>query len=318
MCYRRALLIDDRLPEGYDIPLDKFRHVAQEVFPITKILYLSGGGEPLMSRYFPDVLEIVRSYRIPKVEFFTNGMLLDKGNAELIIKAGISTLLISIDGATARSYEAIRVGGKFEKVIGNIRCLNELKNKMGSKTPRIILKMVLMKSNVRELPDFVDLAYKLQALGVEYSHQMVFKGIEDESLVNYPDLSDYYVRSAIERARNLGVGIEGPPLFKPNRTETLAPIISAAAIQNTPCCRRPWEEAVMWLDGTIIPCCVWYGEEPMGNIFKQSFDQIWLGERYNALRQKLQTGKDLPGICRKCPSLVSKKIDGNNFPIIEL
>lgn len=41
-------------------------------------------------------------------------------------------------------------------------------------------------------------------------------------------------------------------------------------------------------------------ETALGNIFEQSFEEIWNGDRYNHLRQMLRLG-EVPPPCTRCP-----------------
>lgn len=57
------------------------------------------------------------------------------------------------------------------------------------------------------------------------------------------------------------------------------------------------------VDGTVIPCDRdWAGEYGMGNIFEQSIDEIWNGEKFNSFREQIACVNisDQPSICRRC------------------
>jgi len=54
-------------------------------------------------------------------------------------------------------------------------------------------------------------------------------------------------------------------------------------------------------DGTVSPCCRFQGRPPLGDLKRQSFDEIWNSEALRSLRQAHVTG-DLSGFepCRDC------------------
>lgn len=81
----------------------------------------------------------------------TNATLLTADRAAELIDAGLDVLTISLDGTTADSYEAIRRGADFEKVIKNINRFLELK---GSKPPFTIVQMIKMKENEHQVDEF--------------------------------------------------------------------------------------------------------------------------------------------------------------------
>ncbi len=64
----------------------------------------------------------------------------------------------------------------------------------------------------------------------------------------------------------------------------------------------------IFVTGHVIPCCAeneanareFQKKTSMGNVFKQSFREIWYGEKYRSLRKMLREGK-VPPPCVNCP-----------------
>ena len=60
-------------------------------------------------------------------------------------------------------------------------------------------------------------------------------------------------------------------------------------------CRRPWTLAYVTVHGNVLPCCIapWitthYDGIVLGNIFRESIEEIWWGRRYQDFRQAIQT-----------------------------
>ncbi len=50
-------------------------------------------------------------------------------------------------------------------------------------------------------------------------------------------------------------------------------------------CGNPWTHVHIKSDGKVYPCC--FSDEEMGDLRKQSFEEIWNGEKYQDLRQSL-------------------------------
>lgn len=66
-------------------------------------------------------------------------------------------------------------------------------------------------------------------------------------------------------------------------------------------CDRLW----MWLtvshDGTVISCCRDYNAKyPMGNLKKQSIQEVWLGEKMIEFRKRYIHGRNKIDICKTC------------------
>src|SRR5918998_1429710 len=130
--------------------------------PELRKLTLQGLGEPLL---LPHLLDMVRhaASRGIEVGFNSNGTLLTRPIADRLVAAGLGWLHVSLDGATAATYEEVRHGtdfsarpGQFDRVVANLRGLVAARD--GARRPRIQLVFVAMRRNVEELPALVELA----------------------------------------------------------------------------------------------------------------------------------------------------------------
>jgi MoaA/NifB/PqqE/SkfB family radical SAM enzyme len=83
---------------------------------------LQGLGEPLLH---PDLVAMVTAakHRGLRVGFNTNGTLLTPDKAEALVAAGTDWMHVSMDGATAATFEHIRHGARFDQVLQNLRRL---------------------------------------------------------------------------------------------------------------------------------------------------------------------------------------------------
>ena len=61
--------------------------------------------------------------------------------AKELIELGIERIYFSIEGATKETYEKIRVGANYDKVIDNIKRFIQLKKEMKSPIPEICFRM---------------------------------------------------------------------------------------------------------------------------------------------------------------------------------
>src|SRR3954470_11514117 len=133
--------------------------------PDLRRLTLQGLGEPLLS---PHLLDMIRyaADRGVHVGFNTNGVLLTRSVARSLVAAGTGHVHVSLDGATAATYEDVRHGaglaprpGQFERVVGNLRGL--LAARGSQRRPRVVLVFVAMRRNLGELEALVELAAEL-------------------------------------------------------------------------------------------------------------------------------------------------------------
>src|SRR5947208_11247234 len=82
----------------------------------------------------------------------SNLTLLNDRRAERCVTSGLASLHISIDGATAETYERIRVRAHFERVVRNLERLLAARERLGSKFPHIILVVVVMRQTCTNYP----------------------------------------------------------------------------------------------------------------------------------------------------------------------
>lgn len=71
------------------------------------------------------------------------------------IFSNVKSMNISIDGATKNTYEKLRRGGKWSKIIENLEFIKDIKNKNNFK---LNLHMVVQKDNWKEMSLMLDIA----------------------------------------------------------------------------------------------------------------------------------------------------------------
>jgi len=137
-------------------PLDRFVALLDEL-PDLEQVTLQGLGEPLLH---PDLADMIRAAkdRGLTVGFNTNGTLLTGRRIDELLDSGVDWLHVSVDGATARTFEHIRDGAHFDQVVRNLRRLVAARARRGQTHPAVQLNAVLMRSNQHELLDLVRLA----------------------------------------------------------------------------------------------------------------------------------------------------------------
>lgn len=320
----------------------QFQEMAAVLLPNARTLTLSCGNEPLTSPHFIEILKIAHDHRVPHIDFATNGMLLDEEKAEAVIRYGVTEIFLSVDAAQKETYESIRRGAHFDRLLKNIRYLQERKNVLKRRHPRLRFNITLMKTNISQLEELVILAHQLGIEKLDFRHLIVYDGlnIEEESLSNQKELANNYLHRAVARAKELKLSIvEFPGYFRINgRPPDAGPdvhklrfkhlwdsfrgypgyflkngyyrfkdMVSARVFssQTQPVyCRLPFSYVLINAGGNVYPCPYCHGEEPYGNISPGSeFTEVWLGKKYQELRQRIMAN-DPPGMCRKCPTQI--------------
>lgn len=136
-------------------------------------------GEPLLHPNLPRMVRYAKEKRIIEVQFNTNGLPLNKKKIEELLDAGLDRIIFSFDGATKETYEKIRTGSNYEKVVNNIRTLVVMRNEMGLKRPLVRVQMVKMKENEHEVEDFLKMWIPV-ANRVAVSTKREPRGVQEE------------------------------------------------------------------------------------------------------------------------------------------
>jgi radical SAM protein with 4Fe4S-binding SPASM domain len=73
-------------------------------------------------------------------------------------------------------------------------------------------------------------------------------------------------------------------------------------------CRYPEGWVFIDPDGMVFPCPYWNVSGPLGDLSSQSFDEVWKGQPYSALRKRL-ADSILDGNCAVCPEMGARGIE---------
>ncbi|KKU60162.1 MAG: hypothetical protein UX81_C0003G0022 [Parcubacteria group bacterium GW2011_GWA2_47_12] len=135
---------------------DLYKKIIDELVPYREhieMMDLFSLGEPLMDRLIFKRIKYAKDTGFKNLGISTNASLLTARNQKLFFESGIDNIIFSIDGATKETYEAIRVGGNFEKVIANCTSAIALRNKGNYKT-KFLVRFTRQDKNRREWPEF--------------------------------------------------------------------------------------------------------------------------------------------------------------------
>jgi len=111
--------------------------------------------EPLLHPKIVDMIDYGTRRGLIDMRIGTNGQLLDDNKAKGFIDAGLQRLEVSLDAFTKETFEKVRIGGDFDKVVRNIHNFLELRAKMNAKLPLLRVSFCKLDLNAHELDDFV-------------------------------------------------------------------------------------------------------------------------------------------------------------------
>ncbi len=275
-------------------------------FENLQTLHLQGLGEPMLHPRFFDMVSYATGKGI-HVIINTNLTLLNQRRAESCVTSGLEGVFFSIDGARKETYENIRVNSNYEKVLANLALLQETRDRMGSALPKLKMVMVIMRQNLEELPELVDLAsrYDVEEVFVQQlSHDFgeasytekfrpLHEYVDEQSIMGEdPERVESYFNEARRRAGRSGLNLRLPPT---------RPRLHPAGTPGLQRCNWPWTGAYISFQGYMMPCCMVSTPELInfGLATKDNLEEVWNGEAYQSFREQLSL--DEPhAMCASC------------------
>lgn len=253
-----------------------YKKIMDELKPTLLHVILYFQGEPLINKQLPDFVRYAHERKI-FTSTSTNGQLINKNNAKLIVSSGLDKLIVSIDGTTQTVYERYRVGGNLQKAMEGIRLLVDEKKKQKSFTPIIEIQFIVLKTNEHQMNDMRKLAKKLHVNRLRFKTAQLYNFEKGHPFL--PKNSKY---ARYKQQKN---GIYTVKAKQPNR------------------CWRLWNGAVVNASGEVLPCCFDKGSEfSFGNINSALFSDIWHNTKSNKFRSDLLHNRLQFEICKNCIS----------------
>ena len=154
------------VPEELD--LENLKKIVDEIADLGIDHISFAGGETLVRAR--DVVELVR-YAATKphmrIDLITNGYYLNENLCKQLLKANVSKISLSLDGAERKTHDLIRGKGSFDQVMRAAKLLSKLKKEMESNV-ELEFTTVVMAYNFKELVKIFNLMKKIGFQYVNY------------------------------------------------------------------------------------------------------------------------------------------------------
>ena len=264
--------------------LDKIINDIKEFNDKIKIIHLFKDGEPLMNPDFPYMYQMIKEADIThRIDFKTNGTLLNPQLNNRLINAGIESMGISVEGVTPEKYWLnSRVHIDYTKFIENIK------------------DFYLKKQ---------DCILYAKILDINLSEQE-----KDKFKHDFASICDYYYYENLMGWNNceeydfsLGAKMDR---FDDN------PCVKRKV------CPLPFYSLSINAGGEVSVCCVdWSYQTIVGNVNTESLKSIWEGQKLMEFRlMHLEGYRNQNSACRDCTFIDSLRdnIDASRNKIISL
>lgn len=284
---------------GGELSTEKAKSLVAEIAALKPGWVIVEGGEPLLREDLFELLDLMRDRQL-EVHLITNGMLLDAHILANLKCPGIK-VMVSVDGASAPTYETIRGGASFKQVIEHARDYAEAGLLEA-------LNFTVMRSNYREIPALFELARSVGAPKITLIGFKPCHGYREELLL--PEEYREAVRLACQGASRTGIefffdepffwpavreqGLSAPP--PDTGAGILAPATSACIFG---------EYLFIETNGDIKPCS--FAPLVLGNINQRSLEEIWREVGVSPFFEQVRKAESRTGHCRDCPHLADCK-----------
>jgi MoaA/NifB/PqqE/SkfB family radical SAM enzyme len=276
-----------KLNYGHTImPLETFK-ILLDKMPFVRTLDLFRSGEPFLN---PDIFAMIRyasdrnievvvstHFSFPKPdEFF-----------EKIVKSGLGRLVVSLDGASQESYSKYRIGGSYDLVMSNIKKLVEIKKRLHSSTPKIVWQFLVNRFNEHEI-----------AMAQEISRDLNIT-LDLRPIDLGEELPDVELNGTIQERKAAWLPANKKYIGDRYKREHRYPLFQGI-------CPQLFARVVVTADGKVFPCCwAWDRDSMVGDLFAESFEDIWYNQNYLSSRSRFLKKDFRSGVntvCFRCKS----------------
>ena len=262
----------DRAKKKCLMELSLFKRIVDEAQEFVYDVNLHHTGESLIHPDFPEMVAYCRDKGL-YTRLHTNATLLTEEKARRIIAAGLDLISFSFDGYDRETYEAIRIGARFEETLANIKTFLRLKQERRGTRPFTILELIDFSqdgSGSRE-----SFERELRSLGL---NQFIVKQPHNWG-GSYPSSG---------------------PAPAPAEKERYSP------------CTFLWYALVVFAGGQVIPCPQdFFGENQVADLNRTTLRETWNNPALVELRQKMKD-RDYQQLspCATCDMLFRRSFMG--------
>lgn len=253
--------------------MDLFRRVLEEAKETAFTMQFYFQGEPLLNKDLPQMIREAHETGLYTI-VSTNAQALTREMAQALVAAGLSRIIISMDGLTQETYGAYRIGGDLEKTKAALRFLREAKESRAKSRESIEIELQCLRLKSNE-GDWKAFRQQYKALGAD---RLVFKTAQ---LYDYR--RGHPLMPTNERYSRYAKGEDG--LYHRKKLHRG--------------CLRVWSGVVVTTGGEVLPCCYDKAHaHAYGSIRSASLRTLFAGETAQAFRRAAL--HEQPEICKEC------------------
>lgn len=178
----------------------------EKIIPLLKkasVASITGSGDAFGSKHHLSILKRLNKKEFPnlKLHIMTNGQLLTPKMWDSVpaLNDMIDVLFVSIDGATKKTYEKLRLGGNYERICENMKFIGRKRKELDNF--RLDINVVVQEENFEELKYLISMAkewnvdivtlYRLRQWGTYSSEEYLRRDIYNPNHPRHNEFVEY-------------------------------------------------------------------------------------------------------------------------------
>ena len=158
---------------------ETYRKTVDEIKNYCVWLTLYSWGEPFLNKDIDEYIAYAHRARLATIISTNLNKPLTTEMAEAVVRSGLDTMIVSLDGVTQEVYEQYRVAGCLDRVLDNLRLLVETKRRLGFETPYLEWQFIVMKQNEHQIEAARALAEEIGVNGIIFKKVDFPWGMDD-------------------------------------------------------------------------------------------------------------------------------------------
>lgn len=253
------------------LSLPRFKRILRTLGPYLIHVDFCNWGEPLLNKDLFEMIRLAKQYG-PTTKVDSNlNVPLSEADAEALVRSGLDSLNMSVDGATQETYQKYRRNGNIDTVFKNMKLLVAAKKRLGSPTPRLHWQFLVFRHNEHEIELAKALAREIGVDGIGFTGPFC----SPEWVPTIDEYNNYLPRP------------DGGVSFK-------------NAVQP---CTWLWDAVTINADGSVSPCCsVEDKKDDFTDFFGKPFFWMWNSRNFRIARRFVRdrVARDAGNVCTRC------------------
>ncbi|NLH49885.1 MAG: radical SAM protein [Myxococcales bacterium] len=266
------------------LPFEVFARTVADLARLgTDGITILANGEPTLHPDFDAMVRTAKAHGL-RVNFFTNGLLLDEARAAAVLDSGADEMFCTISAATPRTYAALHAAvdeADWQTLRDNLRSFFARRRAGGKNQPTAAMVNVICGPNVREILAMIDLAadwgfdaFRAQLLRIDdYNRDLALSADDLTRLrAQLPEIA--------ERCRRRGLSLWEGLAFQLQQAGNRPDRWSGDVFVEKGCFIG-WALGLAKSNGDLSFCCT---VKPVARLADGPFADLWRGPAYQRAR----------------------------------